>query len=759
MAGSGTPEDDFRAVLDAIQGYGQEPEGFVTSTAQVDPSVGADPVLDAMTWESAPPTAAMPFDPGQWDGVSEEVDMGAPALSSPQGTPQLAGSGTSSGSGISASFRGSTEAGRQATTGFFDQASEDTAAMMEAQGGRFTAEAEATQRHYDTLRDSTIEQGKSERYHQKQLEQLSREVQDFNESAAELEERIHADGKVVREQILGEYREQLAGVRALAATSGNPLGGLGLGQAGAMGGAMFAQGFLAAQGIQIDVGGQIDKWVDRSIAEHQMKIKNAQQGAADTLNLYDIARQSSKDDWEARQRYRGFVIQGFQSAIQIEAARFGSEIAVQRAMQRSAELEIEKTKSIAGIGDRYFATYVQTHTMALNEAEKRAQASVQERELKIRQQQANTASYSARTARMEQERLSAPPAPEERADMGFSDGELVVDAQGNPVLDANGNRQVEKKWEVDPALQKQDPTAAREVFKTGRETEDNYKMLLDATTRLGKSHEEALKVWNGMNPGVRMVGWKAAARLDDTGAIGRYLQDREVWVMAKIRMNSGLAASENEANRHYGLVELDKLLEFGSKGGQRIANLRKTASEDFERKMQSSGIRLLDKPRRVSVGTAGGRTQAEDTIARGDHAGVKVEPGLAGKALEHIEARDSDEAPAKSMSGTWADFYRQETSDPEHRDEKVPIGQPEYAVMIDRLAIGYLEPTSESNKAALGIQKEESEYATKWDSYEVLQSVARGKTKAEDRARRYADMVFDLVRRDPEAARKKLGSR
>src|SRR5690606_37884280 len=143
---------------------------------------------------------------------------------------------------------------------------------------------------------------------QQREQELQQQVISFNQQAVELEQRMAAQAQAERAAYLAQYKEQLALVKQLALQSGNPMGQLSRAEAIGLAGAQFAQGFLAAQGVNIDVAGQVDRWVERSIAEHQMKIQNARTAAQETLHLYEIARQNSQDEWEARQRYRGFVI-------------------------------------------------------------------------------------------------------------------------------------------------------------------------------------------------------------------------------------------------------------------------------------------------------------------------------------------------------------------------------------------------------------------------------------------------------------------
>jgi hypothetical protein len=161
------------------------------------------------------------------------------------------------------------------------------------------------------------------------------------ENRAQEERQANLQWQAQRQKILGDYQGQLAAVRQLALSSGNPYDSMSQGQAIGLAGAEFAQGFLAAQGIHIDVSGQIDRFVDRSIQQHQQQIENMRTSANDQLHLYDVARQNSMDDAEARQRYGGFVVAALQAQIQANANRYQSNLANAQAATAIAALQVK----------------------------------------------------------------------------------------------------------------------------------------------------------------------------------------------------------------------------------------------------------------------------------------------------------------------------------------------------------------------------------------------------------------------------------
>jgi hypothetical protein len=282
----------------------------------------------------------------------------------------------------SVSYRGMTPGGLKRSGSLFDRAearagqefapiAEDTARSIAQTKIAYNERADAIQQIAKASKESS----------DRQADLLIRQL-DFQEHQKELEEQAAAESHAVSQAYITQYREQLAAVNQLAQMNANPLAQLSGGQALGLAGAQFAQGFLkAAYGIGIDVSGQVDKWIDRELQQHQMKVQNMRQGAQDTLHLYDIARQSSQDDYEARQRYRGFVIQGLKTAIEIEAQRFESGVADARAQEQTANLAIEALKTEQTLKDNAYNKYMQMKQLQIQRASQEGQLAISQASL------------------------------------------------------------------------------------------------------------------------------------------------------------------------------------------------------------------------------------------------------------------------------------------------------------------------------------------------------------------------------------------
>ncbi|MBA3580563.1 MAG: hypothetical protein H0W42_11325, partial [Gemmatimonadaceae bacterium] len=253
-----------------------------------------------------------------------------------------------------ASFRGVTDQGleqsKKVYSGVDGRIAQQTAPLETQARDQLGQQRANAQNIYDAQN----EQARLTQTHGETLAGLKRDEALFHQDAAALEQRMRLETKAESERYVGAYREQLAAVRAMTVDPTGPIAKLSTAQAGGLSMAMFAQGFLAAQGIQIDVSGQLDRWVERSIHEQERQIKQAEKGAEDTLSLWNIARQSSADDLEARTRYRGMVVAGMMATTEAKAQQFNSSVAMSKAKEANARLAVELGAVERQIQDGYF---------------------------------------------------------------------------------------------------------------------------------------------------------------------------------------------------------------------------------------------------------------------------------------------------------------------------------------------------------------------------------------------------------------------
>jgi hypothetical protein len=681
-----------------------------------------DPVLDELTWERLGvdlnhPAGDVPM-PGE-----QPTEPSAP----------LPPKGSIAGPKVSVGTRGMTDAGIKRAKGVFGEAD----ARITARAGELETEKDAqiakSREHYAAVGEAFDLAIEKTREFQQREQELQQQVIAFNQQAAELEQRMAAQAQAERAAYLAEYKEQLALIKQLSLQSGNPMGQLSRAEAIGLAGAQFAQGFLAAQGVNIDVAGQVDRWVERSIAEHQMKIQNARTAAQDTLHLYEIARQNSQDEWEARQRYRGFVIAGLQAAIHLNASRFQSDIAIARATEQIARLQVEADATERAISDAHFARINQIYQSEYQRAYQMGQLSIEQR--KIALDEAKVAwDMDPRNPKNQGEAPLTLPAISDPEELG---------PDGKPLVDANGNKILRNRWVLNRKIQ--DPVLARQVWSDAAKAREDYKNYLNATNALIEAYNKAKPIYDQVNAVSKMT-WGELDRLTDSPEVHEFMQALDSWAMAKVYAVSGKAATNEEFARVKSQAYKDMFLaRNANKGEVSHAKLREEGRKAFESHMESFGFEAVPENDQFQrTPTASPRTAAEDEAII---YGKKPEPGLDEKLLGQITARDSENIrrPLHKISGAWADFKGaanlgeiEKGSAEMKKYANEAFAQPEWSVATELLAASVVAPNTMWKQAeGFGVKvrgakgevvNEQSPYELRQQAYKALSSIARGET-------------------------------
>lgn len=684
------------------------------------PEYTGDPADEAIqnqfTWENGPGQA---FDPSRWNdsvapGMQHEPpgmpgqDTGAPTGSTPS-SDRLGGS---------VAYKGMTSGGLKRSGDLFQQAEDNAAQYMAPRDAESAKNAQRFGIAYNEERDALHQQAAAEKQYHANISNIYRREMDFNQHAADTEMKAAADAKAEREQYLGAFKEQLAGVRTLMQQSGNPLGTLGLGGAAAMGAAQFAQGFLAARGIHIDVAGQIDHWVERSMQEHQNKITNARGAAQDTLSLYNIARQSSSDDFEARQRMRGFVIEGFKGAIQMEASRFQSSIADSRAQEAMAKLDVEQTNTFERLGDKKFHEGLQARQSFIDEAFKKGTLAIENLKAQAELARANAAGQK-QTAGL---KLVSDP------------GDTQIDPKtGKPT---SGGK---FKWVVD--------TKNAEAFKEtnkAREFYANMKTDLDDLRDLKK------RVDVRFGP-----GW-----IKDRESEGyRLFNNQRNLIVGNVQhMMTGAQATDAEAQRYLAQLPDDHWLQAGENNSA-IDNLQRWGRKHFEHSMDTWAERAdrygaLPKGQEYDQLVTADPSQkaAEDARFSGHDAGISP----VNQAVTEVGARTSygmqatHERTEHGISPSFSDFLKESKLE-------APKNQTSSTNAVDHLALLVVHP--EKGVQIIGAKFDEGMDAstTAQSALKSLKMLASGEdlpggTKPNHLTQSYAKFVLSKIGEDPWAS-------
>ncbi len=498
-----------------------------------------------------------------------------------QGAPHEQPAQTSTSAAVSSSFKGITPAGKKQAGGIFGA----TEAKANARNASIEAEyaghkARLDQGYADTKVAMEAETA-ANKEHLDELTHIHQAQYDFAKTQADLEAMAQSEAKAKGEQYLSAYKQDMVGVRQLMMQSGNPLGGLdatgGLGLAAAA----FTQGFLGARGINVNVTGQIDKWVDREMAHHQQAIENQKGMAQSQLTLYGIARQGAQDDWEARQRLRGFVIDGMKSQVMMEADRWGSQMAVAEAKRKAAELDIHQTSNDIILRDKVIAQEHQSLRDGIAEASAISTASIQSADLALRRKTEERLQRAQDHKDVEPLHLVADPT------------NTRVDQFGKPLLGDDGKPVLGGKytWAYDTSLGKE---VTGQTVKKVTDTKAAYTEINQSLASLRDLYEKAKPYMKGpdmyrnVHPEYR-----------------KYEAEKGNIVSSIVRAYSGLAASDQERKTFADRIQPDKLFQEGG-NTELIDQFNADLRNHYNTTMQSmvgSGLRWLTPISRKRMAT------------------------------------------------------------------------------------------------------------------------------------------------------------
>lgn len=721
--------------------------GPITSPDQVDPNADPDPVAQQFTWENQDPQAAG-YTPSRWNDVVDPSIQDPNIQMDPPGaapSPIVKGK-------VAASHSGMTDRGLQRSKDLFGNVDADTAAMMKPEQD-FNADIKD---RYDQagreMSSSIAGNADAEKTHFDAMRALSDRQTDFWDHAQNLETQATQQSQAESAQYVSGIRDQLAGVRQLIQQTGNPLARLSGSQVFGLGLASAAQGFLAARGVHIDVTGQVDRWVEQGMKEHQEMVENARGAVQDQFHLYEVARQSSQDAFEARQRYRAMVIEGFKSQIQSEAQRFGSASATAQAQAKLAQLDMDQTATLEKIGQNYFKTRLDTRRQLVDQAKDMGTLAIEKEKNQI-----DWAKVAA------QKKANAKPVPNS---MYISDPEYLKGADGKELQDSSGNRVVVNRWKVDPT---QPPEIQGKVREEAGNARQNWATYKDATADLMSTYQSAEAIAKEHPTEFKAGGFEGLQRFDDTGAIARYLQSQNQWVMAKVYNDSGKAVNEEEFKRHQELARSDLRFELtsGKKVEQLQARLLENGREKFERNMEMPGLIKTQPGEPGYYDTSRTASPVAKSTANAIVNGKEPAPTAISTQEKFLGARDEG-GDAGKASGGFGSYVGANSADNtgaiyEGEGAKTELHQPDWAVHMDMIARAAIDPAIANKVFKSGAltngqppATDQSDAEIEADAKEALRAASHGEHGESEAVQGYAKHLRALIAKDPAKARELL---
>jgi len=572
---------------------------------------------------------------------------------------------------------------------------------------------EATVFAQDNARDQAMiarERAAKEKEHFAKEMEFAEAMRTINDTAAKAHAEAWDSSKVVQQQYIGQLEQQLAGVRQLSQSSGDPYETMGRGVALGLIAQHAVQGFLAPAGVNIDVAGMTDRWINREMQKHQNKIQNAREDAQGTMHLYQIARQSSQDDYEARERYRAFLLEGMKNQVTAEAARFNSELANTNAKQRVAEIDAQLNQVKLSLGERKFQGEYNNRKLRIDQAHMQASDAA--------------AMINAKANMMEAETRRK--AEDKKVPAGALDGMFAV---YDPFEERGPGSK--PKWYINP-----DDKDGMSKF---REKEVATRALYSQLTELQRLKARAEKASGGPLPlATDFMKGKLSQEYRE------YLQARTSVVATITKSYSGAAFTDSERKTYLSMLPSEKFWEAG-KNDAAIPILKNKLRTDFQ-----GAADTYDWSR--AGAKAGENVEAEYNILTGERGGPVST--VAGGLLKEAKDEGSDEILEPSR--TFQELMPV-VSHPGSRQVHDKTGQPEKLKVVEDLARIALDPRgSRQQFARPGATMPDSDEMFR---HEAVAALDRLTEDSDPFISAYASKLVETMKSDPQRLKGLMGIR
>lgn len=552
---------------------------------------------------------------------------------------------------------------------------------------------------------------------QRELE-LWKAQQMFQQEQAELEKHAFAQSQIVRQQYLAGYEQDLMTARVLAMKSGDPNESMGPGMAFGLIAQHAAAGFLKVNGVNIDVVGQTERFINREIAKHGQKVADAREAAQGQLHLYNLARQKSSDEYEARQRYGGMVLEGLKAQMQMEAARFNSQLASATAAQRVAEIDAHLLGIKEGLASKQQKLFLDTEGMRIQQAHFMAQDSIASETLKLARDKA------AAEAKKKEALIIKIPDP----------GATIRDADGKVTGLKMG-------WKIKEG-------APDSVQGKLAEAGEQYSQVISAVSRL-----EALRP-PAMDSLIEKYGPFRARGSEELRA---YEREKTLAIMGVRHAIAGAQLTPQEKAEWDGLLANDSGWESGTNHSA-LAQLEKKFGDDFRAKMSANGfvepLAPAEQEERPVVGFANDTDAKYNTELAAKPASTSPVQGAVTETVKvgHNEVRQGGFSPLFSrymkQSGDSAGAGRTGNRESE-AGQRAEIDGVDYLASIIAKPDIAVETSTVNGKPTLSPAMAQAE------AHRVLQQLAsgaeQGGRKPDPEVQRYAAFVIKEIGQAPDA--------
>lgn len=731
MAGN----DDIDPVLSGVNAL---PRPDAANPAQFDPAwsgVGALPRPDETYTPPDPTTSIVPANPMQPGAAPVQ----APVVPDP--TQKVSQSAA-----VQSSHSGMTSAGLKRSNDLFANVDADTDAQMAGEKADLQGDAKRYAGAAGEQKHAIDELAADTKAHYDNVGKLIDRQNDFLATSAQLEKRAGEQAQLESQQYVTGIKEQLAGVRQLIAQTGDPRSRMSGSQIFGLGLAAAAQGFLAMRGLKIDVTGQIDHWVEQGMADHAEQVKGAQAALQDTFHLYEVARQSSQDQFEARERYKAMVIEGFKGQVQSEAARFGGTVAQANADEATAKLDMEQAQTIDGLQERYRKQRFDMRKAIVDEVKDKGTLAIEK--------EANQIKWAE--VALKRKELDAKKPKEEKIPSYVTDSsQFKVDPKTGKAMSGG---------KVVGVVNIDNPDAKTAVEETSKAFQ--MKHLIDT----GIDRLKELKP-EGQT-------WSTFMRDKDSEGYRRFDSARRQLLGNVLAAISGKVVTEQEYDRWAKNLQEDKGWQLGSNDGlfdEMKNQTRLHADAVFQSYRDTGAINSVSGPFDARTGVSQEGYQpysaaldpAGSQLDNAQRKGEKPIPGAVAEQEQGVKTANDDRDVGKG-STSFARYAQSNTDGGEtyvykHGEGSRPeLHEPSWAHKMDMIALGAVRPQilkqfhqsiGSMQGGPQGVDEPPEQIAA--DAYESLRGMSHGEHDEPENVQKYAKHLRELIK-DPAQAMKEL---
>lgn len=214
-------------------------------------------------------------------------------------------------------------------------------------------------------------------------------LQGLQDSFAADEAKMNMEAAAMQEQAKANYMAALADLRASRVDPGQLWGNMSAGMRFGTLVTAFVHDFLGAKGIKTSAMDTLNKAIDRNIDSQVQAIKTKGEVAEGFKSMWWMQRAQSASDAEARERVRGFLLEGTKQQIIANMSQYEAGLATAQGQAALAAIDKELATTLVNIHRHIDSNVMQLRNQALDKWKAKLQAAVQSSAIAVQRDELN----------------------------------------------------------------------------------------------------------------------------------------------------------------------------------------------------------------------------------------------------------------------------------------------------------------------------------------------------------------------------------